>query len=110
MKVEEPGSYSMVVETRRTGDFVIALGKDVTSTIVPWIIGALALAGLGLVLGLLTIIITAVKRGRRKRAAAMAASTQYPATPPFVATPVPAAPLGALRPSRPTTRRSRRRR
>ena len=95
VKVEEPGSYSMVVETRRDGEFAIAIGKDVTSTILPWIIGALALAGLGLVLGLLTIIIAAVKRGRRKRAATIAASTQYPAAPPLVATPVPVAPVGA---------------
>ena len=43
VKVDEPGAYSMVVQTRREGDFAIALGKDVVSTIVPWLIGALAL-------------------------------------------------------------------
>ncbi|HEX6786420.1 MAG TPA: hypothetical protein VF076_04445 [Acidimicrobiales bacterium] len=89
VKVDEPGAYSMVVQTRREGDFVIALGKDVVSTIVPWLIGALALALVGVVLGLLVLILTGVKRGRRKREAAMAAATQYPSAPPLVATPVP---------------------
>ena len=89
VKVDEPGAYSMVVQTRREGDFAIALGKDVVSTIVPWLIGALALAALGVILGLLVLILTGVKRGRRKREAAMAAATQYPSSPPFVATPVP---------------------
>ena len=89
VKVDEPGAYSMVVQTRREGDFAIALGKDVVSTIVPWLIGALALAALGVILGLLVLILTGVKRGRRKREAAMAAATQYPSAPPFVATPVP---------------------
>ena len=42
--VDEAGSYSMVVETRREGEFAIALGKDVVSTILPWLLGALALA------------------------------------------------------------------
>jgi len=89
VKVDDPGAYSMVVQTRREGDFAIALGKDVVSTIVPWLIGALAVAALGVILGLLVLILTGVKRGRRKREAAMAAATQYPAAPPFVATPVP---------------------
>ena len=89
VKVDEPGAYSMVVQTRREGDFAIALGKDVVSTIVPWLIGAVALAVLGVILGLLVLILTGVKRGRRKREAAMAAATQYPSSPPFVATPVP---------------------
>jgi hypothetical protein len=89
VKVSEPGAYSMVVQTRREGDFAIALGKDIVSTILPWLIGALALAVLGVILGLLVLILTGVKRGRRKREAAMAAATQYPSAPPFVATPVP---------------------
>ena len=89
VKVDEPGAYSMVVQTRREGDFAIALGKDIVSIIVPWLIGALALAVLGVILGLLVLILTGVKRGRRKREAAMAAATQYPSSPPFVATPVP---------------------
>jgi hypothetical protein len=89
VKVDEPGAYSMVVQTRRNGDFAMALGKDVVSTIVPWLIGAVVVAALGVILGLLVLILTGVKRGRRKREAAMAAATQYPAAPPFVATPVP---------------------
>ena len=58
--VDEPGPYSMVVETRREGEFAIALGKDVVSTILPWLLGALALAAVGLILGLITLIATGV--------------------------------------------------
>ena len=76
--VDEPGAYSMVVETRRDGEFAIALGKDVVSTILPWILGAMALAAVGLILGLIILIVTGVKRSRRKREAAMAAATAVP--------------------------------
>ena len=96
--VDEAGAYSMVVETRREGEFAIALGKDVVSTILPWILGALALAAVGLILGLLTLILTAVKRRRRKREAAMAAATAYP-TAPAVFTPVAARPPPAPAPA-----------
>ncbi len=89
VQVDEPGSYEMTVETRREGDFAIALGQDVVSLTWPWIVGALALGAIGLLLGLLAIIVTAVKRGRRKRAAAMEASTRYPAATVYTAPPVP---------------------
>ena len=89
--VDEAGSYNMVVETRREGEFAIALGKDVVSTILPWILGAMALAAVGLILGLIILIVTGVKRSRRKREAAMAAATAYP-TAPAVFTPVTAPP------------------
>ena len=79
----------MTVETRREGDFAIALGQDVVSLTWPWIVGALAVGAIGLLLGLLAIIVTAVKRGRRKRAAAMEASTRYPAATEYTAPPVP---------------------
>ena len=89
VRVDEPGSYEMTVETRREGDFAIALGQDVVSLTWPWIVGALAVGAIGLLLGLLAIIVTAVKRGRRKRAAAMEASTRYPAATEYTAPPVP---------------------
>ena len=56
--VDEAGSYSMVVETRREGEFAIAIGKDVVSTVLPWILGAMALAAVGLILGLIILIVT----------------------------------------------------
>jgi hypothetical protein len=79
--VDEAGSYSMVVETRREGEFAIALGKDVVATVLPWVLGAMALAAVGLILGLIILIVTGVKRRRRKREAAMAAATAYPSAP-----------------------------
>ena len=97
--VDEAGAYSMVVETRREGEFAIALGKDVVSTILPWLLGAVALAAVGLILGLIILIVTGVKRSRRKREAAMAAATAYPSAP-AVFTPV-AAPPGPRRRRRP---------
>ena len=104
--VDEAGAYSMVVETRREGEFAIALGKDVVSTILPWLLGAVALAAVGLILGLIILIVTGVKRSRRKREAAMAAATAYPSAP-AVFTPVarPAArPAPVRAPSRPRAR------
>jgi hypothetical protein len=100
--VDEAGAYSMVVETRREGEFAIALGKDIVSTILPWILGAMALAAVGLILGLIILIVTGVKRSRRKREAAMAAATVYPSAP-AVFTPVaaPPAPPPAPAPVRP---------
>ncbi|HEU0041959.1 MAG TPA: hypothetical protein VFQ15_06395, partial [Jiangellaceae bacterium] len=90
--VDEAGSYSMVVETRREGEFAIALGKDVVSTVLPWVLGAMALAAVGLILGLIILIVTGVKRSRRKREAAMAAATAYPSAP-AVFPPVTAPPI-----------------
>ena len=89
--VDEAGSYSMVVETRREGEFAIALGKDVVSTVLPWVLGGMALAAVGLILGLIILIVTGVKRSRRKRESAMAAATAYPSAP-AVFTPVTAPP------------------
>ena len=54
VKVDEPGAYSMVVQTRREGDFAIAWARTSVSTIVPWLIGALGGGGLGVILGLLS--------------------------------------------------------
>jgi hypothetical protein len=79
--VDEPGEYAITVETRREGEFVIAIGKGVLSSLLPWIIGAGALVVAGLVLGVITIVVTAVKRSRRKRDAALAASDAFPAAP-----------------------------
>ena len=58
----------MVVETRREGEFAIALGKDVVSTVLPpWVLGAMALAAVGLILGLIILIVTGVKRTPQAR-------------------------------------------
>lgn len=85
------GTYTMDVQSNATEPFAIAVGKGIISTIKPYaIIGGIAfIVGLGL--GLTCIIVTAVKRGRRKRerrAAEQAAWGGYGAPPP----PVPAYP------------------
>ena len=103
--VDEAGSYSMVVETRREGEFAIALGKDVVSTVLPWVLGAMALAAVGLILGLIILIVTGVKRAaasarqpwpRRHRLSvrsrclhAGAAPPTTPPAPPVAPVPVP---------------------
>jgi hypothetical protein len=80
VQVDNAGSYTMTVESDRTSAFGIALGKGVVSSILPWIAVAALVGLLGLALGLVTLIVTGVKRGRRKRAAA-AAVTAYPGIP-----------------------------
>jgi hypothetical protein len=103
VQVDQPGSYTMTVTTERTEPFTVALGKGAVSSVLPWLAGAGLVFLAGLALGLVTVIVTAVKRGRRKRAQAAAASA-YPAMPPPpVAAPVPvgvgAAPPGAAPPA-----------
>jgi hypothetical protein len=89
--IPAPGTYEMKVASNASSPFAIAVGKGIISTIKPYaIIGGIAfIVGLGL--GLACIIVTAVKRGRRKRerrAAEQAAWGGYGAPP----APVPAYP------------------
>jgi hypothetical protein len=67
VRIDEPGRYRFEATADTDDEFVIAIGKGSLASLLPWVLGALAAAGLGLLLGLLTIIVTAVKRGRRKR-------------------------------------------
>ncbi len=66
--IPAPGTYTMQVQSDATEPFVIAVGKGALQTIWPWwLLGIIGAFILGLGLGLLAIIMTAVKRGRRKR-------------------------------------------
>jgi hypothetical protein len=89
--IPTPGTYTMKVTSNATEPFAIAVGKGIIRTIIPYaLIGGGAFL-LGLALGLTCIIVTAVKRGRRKRerrAAEQAALGGYGAPPP----PLPAYP------------------
>ena len=71
----------MVVETRREGEFAIALGKDVVSTVLPWVLGAMALAAVGLILGLIILIVTGVKRAAASARQPWRRLTAYPSAP-----------------------------
>jgi hypothetical protein len=66
--IDEPGDY--LIEVTATGDaqFGIAVGRGVLGDLLRWILGGLAVGALGVLLGLLAIIITAVKRGKARRA------------------------------------------
>jgi hypothetical protein len=69
-KIDIPaaGNYTMSVTSNATEPFVIAVGKGVLHTIWPWwLLGMIAAFVVGVGLGLLAIILTAVKRGRRKK-------------------------------------------
>jgi len=65
--IPAPGSYVMKVSSDATNPFAIAVGKGVIRTIGPFALIGLGSFLLGLALGLTSIIVTAVKRGRRKR-------------------------------------------
>jgi hypothetical protein len=94
VNIPAPGTYTMKVTSNATAPFAIAVGKGIIRTIIPYaLIGGGAFL-LGLALGLTCIIVTAVKRGRRKRdrraaeQAALGGYGGYGAPPP----PVPAYP------------------
>jgi hypothetical protein len=66
--IPAPGTYTMQVQSDATEPFVIAVGKGGLQTIWPWwLLGIIGAFIVGVGLGLLAIIMTAVKRGRRKR-------------------------------------------
>jgi hypothetical protein len=67
VRIDVPGRYRFEATADTDDEFVIAIGKGALDSLLPWILGALAAVGLGVLLGLATIIVTAVKRGRRKR-------------------------------------------
>ncbi len=88
VRIDEPGRYRFEATADTDDEFVIAIGKGSLASLLSWVLGALAAFGLGLLLGLVTIIVTAVKRSRRKRElqrlqaqAAQAAAFTYGARP-----------------------------
>jgi hypothetical protein len=67
VRIPAPGDYTIDVAAPGAPAFGIAVGRGVLGDLVRWVLGGLALAVLGVALGLISIIVTAVKRGRRKR-------------------------------------------
>jgi hypothetical protein len=95
--IPEPGNFTVAVNSNATAPFVIAIGKGAIQSIWPWwALGALAALVVGLGLGILAIVMTAVKRGARKReqrrqqAAVAGYGYGVPATYPGTYTPAPA--------------------
>ena len=70
MKIPAAGKYTIDVEsTSSAGSFDIAVGKGVVGKLLVFIFGGIAVGFVGTVLGVITLIVTGVKRGRRKREA-----------------------------------------
>lgn len=64
--IEEPGTY--LLESESDGDGELAVGRSVGTKLVTSIVGGLVLGGLGVVVGAVIIIVTAVRRrGARPR-------------------------------------------
>lgn len=83
--VDTPGEYELT-GTYRDGrsepKLVMAVGKDVVKRILKGIVMPMVLIGAGIVIGIVLIIITAVGRGRAKRAAYMYQQQQMMPPPP----------------------------
>ncbi|HVF13344.1 MAG TPA: hypothetical protein VM942_02025 [Acidimicrobiales bacterium] len=58
--IDTPGTY--LLESESDGNGELAVGRTVGDTLVTTIVGALALGGLGFVAGVVTLIVTAVRR------------------------------------------------
>ena len=105
VKIPAAGKYTIDVESSdASGDFNVAVGKGVLGKLAQYILAGIGVGFVGVVLGVVTLIVTGVKRGRRKReaAAALAPAGQWgmaPAPAPMAwnSPPVspPTAPLGA---------------
>lgn len=66
--IPQAGVYVAIVQTDQASDqFVIALGKGVLGKLLSYLGGGLAVGFIGFVSGLVILIVTGVKRGRRKR-------------------------------------------
>jgi hypothetical protein len=76
--VPKPGSYKIEVTANATTPFVVTVGRSGLSTVAKYAIGGFAVGVLGLGSGLTTLIVTGVKRGRRKRAQMQGLSYGFP--------------------------------
>jgi hypothetical protein len=66
--IPAPGVYELTITSNASQPFVVAIGKGGLQSIWPWwLLGAAGAFLIGVGLGLAAIIVTAVKRGRRKR-------------------------------------------
>jgi hypothetical protein len=84
--IDEPGDYQFDAryrDGRTEPKLVIAIGQGIVKRIFKGILVPMAAIGAGLVIGIIIIIVTAVGRGRAKRAALMAQQQMmYPPPPP----------------------------
>ncbi len=70
VKIPAAGKYTIDVESPDSaGTFDVAVGKGVVGKLLVFIGGGIAVGFVGTVLGVITLIVTGVKRGRRKREA-----------------------------------------
>jgi hypothetical protein len=92
LTVPTAGSYKLTAKATGNETFTLAVGKGVGKRLVSYILGGLALAIAGFGAGLSTLIVTGVKRGRRKREAALGAAGGYAPIPSWSTTPMPPPP------------------
>lgn len=89
LTIPTAGSYKLTAKATGNETFTLAVGKGVGKRLVGYILGGLALAIVGFGAGLSTLIVTGVKRGRRKRQDALGAGGGLPPIPSWSTTPPP---------------------
>ena len=72
VRIPEAGTYTIDVQSSDPGPFDVAVGRGVIAKLGVFILIGIAVGFVGVVLGVITLIVTGVKRGRRKREAAAA--------------------------------------
>ena len=72
LTIPTAGSYKLTAKAAGPDTFTLAVGKGVNARLVGYVLGGLAIAIVGFGLGLAVLIVTGVKRGRRKRELATA--------------------------------------
>jgi hypothetical protein len=78
VKIPDPGRYTIEVQSSSPGSFDVSVGKGVVARIVVFVLAGIAVGFFGVVLGVITLIVTGVKRGRRKREAQAALAPAGP--------------------------------
>jgi hypothetical protein len=78
VRIPEAGTYTVTIESSETSPFVVSVGPSVFGQLRGYVLGGLALLGVGVVVGVTAIVVLAVKRGRRKRERAQARPTSWP--------------------------------
>jgi hypothetical protein len=67
VRIPEPGTYTVAVESSETQAFVVSVGPSVFGQLRTYLLVGFAVFVIGVVLGIIWIVVLAVKRGRRKR-------------------------------------------
>jgi hypothetical protein len=105
VQIDRPGDYVIEVSggsatTTTAEPYVLAVGRGAITSVASRIVSALAIAGLGGLLGLILLLVTGSKRRKRRQLLATQVPTGYPVAPtspfgsaaPWSGTPVPPAP------------------